>query len=59
MAERQAGRQGDSCERTIWKQKENGHAWNRMAITCDHRAAVGLIQGCGVGTGAGCGLMQG
>lgn len=59
VAERQAGRHGDCHVKEEYGNKENTHAWNRMAITCDHRAAVGLIPGCGVGAGAGWGLMQG
>lgn len=59
VAERQAGRHGDCHVKEEYGNKKNTHAWNRMAITCDHRAAVGLIPGCGVGAGAGWGLMQG
>lgn len=44
------GREAEREQRSLshdrrWKEKENTHGWNPMAITCDHRAAVRLMQG--------------
>lgn len=48
VAERQAGRHGDCHVKEEYGNKENTHAWNRMAITCDHRVRCGGRSGMGI-----------